>query len=291
MLCILHPIVKTYRHAIWLWLVILLGLVPGRGMTTSAPHGTNSAPHYSYRETIVFEDLDSDGKVKETSTEVKEVFPVDGYMFARVVSRDGKPLSAEEAKEEAQRLEKFRATIRQGKVPKQDGISFDSVSGEFADVKDGAAQEGMSLEKVGKESILERSCILYTFSGRKKAGTNQPAATPPKAESQPSESGTKERREFGRELMKSIGGRIWMDEEEQSPARLDVKLERPMHVAWCMISIKRLDFHADFRRLEPKLWTLETATALVNIRAFLLVNHTFRVTMTRDNFKDTKEPR
>ena len=273
-------------------LIAALVLFLCRGAAASNSQSTNSPPRYSFRETVVMEKLDSDNRVKSSTTMVREVSPVDGFLFARLVSRGGKALSPKEEKAEAQRLERFRAAIREGKKPKQDPETFDPVRNDFTDMQNEAGPEGMSIEKGGQENVNDRSCDIYHFSGIGPGAAIRTNELAPKLDSstEMKEPDVQQKREFGQEMMKSIQGKVWVDEEDKSPARLDIWLKEPVHFSWHMMTIRKIDFHVDFRRLEPKLWMPETATAMIRIRAFLLVDYNLKMKMTRDDFREVGPP-
>ncbi len=236
---------------------------------------------------MVIEVLDSDGKVKETKTEVKEVVPINGrYLFGRVVSRDGKPLTPPEERAETRRFEKFRQAVREGKRPKGEDGSFDFVTDDFAGFKEGATTEGFEVKKLRTESVKGRECALLTFSSRPGLPPtgDSPAAKAEPAIARPSDA--RDKKEFEKELLRSVQGRIWVDQEDTEPAQLEVRLARPIRMAWCMVSIRRFDLDVDFERLESKMWMPVQAKAQINIKAFLFLNYNMRVKLVRDQFAD-----
>ena len=272
---------------LWAWgLSVLAGLLLYTVAGAAPAQTTNGVLRHRFRQTLVIEMLDGEGKIKETKTEVKEVVPIDGrYLFGRVMSRDGKPLTPTEERSEARRLERFREAIRDGKRPKGEDDSFDFLTDDFAGFREGVAQEGFEVKKLRTEARKGRDCALLAFSSR---SDSSPAggSTPTKVEDRPGKRSpdAREKKEFEKEFIRSVQGRIWVDQEEGQPAQLEVRLARPIRMSWCMVSIKKFDLDVDFERLEPKVWLAVETKALINIKAFLFLNYNMRVKLVRDQF-------
>ena len=63
--------------------------------------------NYTYRTSIVTEDIDSNGKVTKTESEDTEVFYVNTHRIERTVKKDGKPLNDHDAQKEQERIVKL----------------------------------------------------------------------------------------------------------------------------------------------------------------------------------------
>jgi hypothetical protein len=59
---------------------------------------------YLYVETLTTDYLDGDGEVKRTESQTNEVTPTLGGEYKRLLAKDGRPLSAEETREEEKKL-------------------------------------------------------------------------------------------------------------------------------------------------------------------------------------------
>lgn len=62
---------------------------------------------YAFRETTVTRDLDSEGRVKHTKSEVALVTPGPDGEYRRILRKDGRPLSAEEEAKEERKFQKY----------------------------------------------------------------------------------------------------------------------------------------------------------------------------------------
>jgi hypothetical protein len=79
------------------------------------------AKDYTYTETSIERSFDKQGKGKETKREVSEVFFAYGEQFERVISRNGKPVTASEEEKQQRKLasevEKQRKKMESAKDP------------------------------------------------------------------------------------------------------------------------------------------------------------------------------
>jgi hypothetical protein len=74
--------------------------------------------NYTYFEDINERRLDSKGEVKSTETKTREIMMLYGSQVERLVAKNGKPLSAKEAAEEDQRIQKI-VNKRRDETPEQ----------------------------------------------------------------------------------------------------------------------------------------------------------------------------
>jgi hypothetical protein len=65
------------------------------------------ARQYVFRETTVTRELDSDGRVKRTKSEIALVTPGPDGEYRRIEGKDGRPLSAEEDAKEERKFQKY----------------------------------------------------------------------------------------------------------------------------------------------------------------------------------------
>lgn len=227
---------------------------------------------YSFRQTTTVETLDTAHKTGQRETKVEEVFPVEGkLLFHRLISRDGKLLSPKEAEAEAKRLEAFRQAIRDGKKPKQSEQVTDLTarfSGEELD-------RAFISEEAGREELRGRRCIVYKFRGRpgrsiKIGGQYQ---------------------KFFDVVVDGVVGRLWIDEEDRKPARGEIRLNKPVSIAFgLLVYIKQFDLDVDFERLEPGVWWPCKAGGLADARFLIFQPCIRRGSVLNENFKRTPLP-
>jgi hypothetical protein len=224
---------------------------------------------YSFRQTTTVETLDTAHKAGGRETKVEEVFPVEGkLLFHRLISRNGKPLSLKEQETESKRLEAFRQAIRDGKKPKQSEQVTDLTarfSGEELD-------RAFVSEGIGREELRGRRCIVYEFNGRpgrsiKVGGQYQ---------------------KFFDVAVDGIVGRLWIDEEDRKPARGEIRLKKPVSIAFgLLVYIKQFDLDVDFERLEPGVWWPRKADGLADARFLIFQPCIRRGTVLNEEFKRT----
>ncbi len=81
---------------------------------------------YLCRERIDNQELDSKGQVKKTSVDEREIFYVNGFQIAQVVSKDGKPLSPGNQKKRDEAVRKAIEAAGDHRKPKSDGITINA---------------------------------------------------------------------------------------------------------------------------------------------------------------------
>jgi hypothetical protein len=222
---------------------------------------------YSFRQTTIVETLNAAHKVTERETKVEEVFPVEGkLLFHRLLSRDGKPLSPKEQEAEAKRLETFRQAIRDGKKPK-DSEQVTDLTARFSGEE---LERAFISEEAGRETLRGRSCIIYKFRGRpgrsiKIGGQYQ---------------------KFFDVVVDGVAGRLWIDEEDRKPARGEVRLRKPVSIAFgLLVYIKQFDLDVDFERLEPGVWWPCKADGIADARFLIFQPCVKRGQVLNENFK------
>src|SRR5207245_8434500 len=80
---------------------------------------------YTYTQRGTFEELDSSENVKKREERVSQVFPIDGQPYARLILKDGKPLSDKEERVEQERERKFREGLAERRRQREQGKRAD----------------------------------------------------------------------------------------------------------------------------------------------------------------------
>ncbi len=81
---------------------------------------------YTYTQRGTFEELDSSENVKKREERVSQVFPIDGQPYARLILKDGKPLSDKEERVEQERERKFREGLAERRRKREQGKREDT---------------------------------------------------------------------------------------------------------------------------------------------------------------------
>jgi hypothetical protein len=77
---------------------------------------------YLCRESIENQELDGSGRVKKTDHVEREIFFVNGFEISQEVTKDGKPLSAEQQKKRDEAVAKAVASAAERRQPKTSGV-------------------------------------------------------------------------------------------------------------------------------------------------------------------------
>ncbi len=150
--------------------------------------------NYTFHRIRTEEDLDDKGAVVKTTSQEREVFFVNGRQIARLVKKDGKPLNAQEEKNEQARVTNMvkMAMKSDGKVRRGRGnISMIS--------------EILPMVKVASPrriSFHGRSTLVFDFTGDPQAKA----------------------KDTNENVAKKMAGTIWFDEADRQVARMEVHL-------------------------------------------------------------------
>ena len=255
-------------------MILALLAAAATGVTAAATTLPPSWPvlPYSFRQTTVVETLNAAHKVEGCDTRVEEVFPVESkLLFHRLIQRNGKPLTASEQEAEAKRLESFRQEVRAGKPPKESEQVTDLTARFTGEELDRA----FISEETGREELRGRRCIVYTFRGRPGRSINVGG----------------QYQKFFDVGVDGVVGRLWIDEEDRKPARGEVRLKRPVSVAFgLLVYIKQFDLDVDFERLEPGVWWPRQAEGIADARFLIFQPCVRRGKVVNENFRRVLPP-
>jgi hypothetical protein len=164
---------------------------------------------YTYIERSTFRELDSSGKVKKTQARVWEVYPSleERFTYRKLVSKDGKPISAEEIEKHDRAYDKKIAEERR--------------KHELESPADKRRREAKAAEAKRKdEEILDETFRVYkiTMTGREELDGQSAIvlAFEPRPEYQPKTTETK--------ILARLHGKAWVGESDQEVIRIDVEL-------------------------------------------------------------------
>ncbi|HXG63817.1 MAG TPA: hypothetical protein VNO70_01850, partial [Blastocatellia bacterium] len=163
---------------------------------------------YTFRETETENKLDGDGRIKESETRVYEVTPVAGEFVRRLVSVNGRPLSAEELEKQDRQAQKEveEALKRQEKRRKEREQKRERVGGEDADDERSVTilsfLKASEITSVRREVFRGQEVIAFDFEPRK--------GFKPKSRLE--------------NLISKLAGTMWVDETAKQVARLEARL-------------------------------------------------------------------
>jgi hypothetical protein len=197
--------------------------------------------NYTYREIQTVRRLDSTGNVKGVDTEEREEFFIKGHRISKLVKKNGKPLSPDDAKKEEDRVSKEVA-----KFQKQGEGSADS-----DDITVARLLEIVKFSNPRRISLNGRKTIALDFVGDPHAKTH----------------GRDE------EALKKVYGTIWIDEADREVSRMSATLDENYHVGFGLLAsvAKGSTLVFDQGLIRNQVW-LPTGIAMhLQAKAFLVV--------------------
>jgi hypothetical protein len=210
---------------------------------------------YTFRAVQTVRQLDSSGKTKKVETEEHEVFFVNGHQVEKLVRKDGKDLSPEQARKEQDRVNKEVLKISQpGYVnPDKDEITVARVL------------QIVTFSRPRRVRLNERDTIVFDFAGDEHAKTH------------------------GRDedALKKVSGTIWIDEADHEVSRMSATLDENYHVGFGLLAsvAKGSNMVFDQALIRNEAW-LPTAIALhLQARAFLVAGFRADVEVRFDQYK------
>jgi hypothetical protein len=163
---------------------------------------------YTFNETAILRELDSDLKVKKTETSVYEVYPSveEALTYRKLISKNGKPVSPEEIKKHDNESEKNRRQWERR-------LAQESASEKLRR----EAKEKKEIQK--EEEILDEAFLLYkiTLLGRDEIDGISVIALgfEPKPDYRPKTPEGK--------ILSNVRGKAWFSEADQELVRIDAE--------------------------------------------------------------------
>ena len=188
---------------------------------------------YLFRQTETIDETDGHGGVKKRTVRVYDVFWLQGVPVRKMVSKDGKPMTAEELKKEDEQIDKEVKSARD-KREKNEG-------------------KGRETDPRGNEEVtVSRILELGTFSNarRVKIGGRDAIAADyagdPKAK-------TRNRAE---EMIHDLVGTVWVDEEDKELVKTEGRFYRSFKIGGGLVTnIKEgTTFAGEFRKVNGEVW-------------------------------------
>lgn len=216
------------------------------------------------------EELDGEGRTKETHTRRSQVYFVKGRSVRRLVSVDGVPLSPKKQAEEDRAAEERARAIREGRTVQ-----------ETPSVRLWTLSEKSDFKAVARELREGRSTLVFDFAPQRAAeGWSGKAGEP---------------------LLQALSGRLWIDEEKKRVARIDAKSATGASTKIRTgVSVNAFSLMAEFQALQGEggpggVWLPKKTEVVVAGRAFLFKKFRARLTTTYSNYRrfavETEEKR
>src|ERR1700678_1616345 len=210
--------------------------------------------NYTFREVQTTRQLDSHGVVKKVETEEHEVFFVKGHQIEKLVRKDGKDLTPDQARKEQDRVNKEVIKISQGEdKPDKDDITVARLL------------QIVTFSKPRRVSLNGRDTIAFDFAGDEHAKTH------------------------GRDedALKKVSGTIWIDEADHEVSRMSATLDENYHVGFGLLAsvAKGSNLVFDQGLIRNEAWLPTAITLHLQARAFLVAGIRADVDIRFDEYK------
>jgi hypothetical protein len=196
--------------------------------------------NYTFTSLQTTQDIDSNGKVTKTETRENEIFYVHGQPIARMVKKDGKPLTEEEQQKETERVTKAveKAEKPPPEKPKEDEqISLPRIL-EVSDVRNPR-----------RENFRGRSTIVFDVIGQKDLKAHG----------------------LSEDLSKKLQGTVWIDEADRMVTRMEAVFDDNFHVGGGLVANvqKGSRFSFDQAPINGEVWLLADTEISIQVRLLL----------------------
>ncbi len=211
--------------------------------------------NYTFREVQTTRQLDSHGTVKKIETEEHEVFFVKGHQIEKLVRKDGKDLTPDQARKEQDRVNKEVIKISQQSEDKPDKD----------DITVSRLLQIVTFSKPRRVSLNGRDTIAFDFAGDEHAKTH----------------GRNE------DALKKVSGTVWVDEADREVSRMSATLDENYHIGFGLLAsvAKGSNVVFDQALIRKEAW-LPTAIALhLQARALLVAGFRADIEIRFDQYQ------
>jgi hypothetical protein len=220
--------------------------------------------NYTYHVHRVEESLDGKGNVKKTESTDLESLTVQGVRVNRVVARDGKPLTADEAKKENERIDKEVAK-RKERREKAEQKDRETDSRGDAVITASRFLELGKFSNERRETLNGRPSIVVDYAGDPNAKT----------------------RNASENVVHDLVGTIWIDEADRTMVRAEGHFLNDFKVLGGLaIDIRKgTSFSFRSQKINDEAWLPEQIDADGHLRALLFVSFTGRFHLTASDYR------
>jgi hypothetical protein len=210
---------------------------------------------YTFRSVQTTRQLDSSGNTKKVETEEHEVFFVNGEQVQKLVRKDGKDLTPDQARKEQDRVNKEVLKISKPGYsnPDKDEITVSRLL------------QIVAFSRPRRVQLNGRDTIAFDFAGDPHAKTHG----------------------RGEDALKKVSGTIWIDEADREVSRMSATLDENYHVGFGLLAsvAKGSNVVFDQALIRNEAW-LPTAIALhLQARAFLVAGFRAEIDIRFDQYK------
>ena len=188
---------------------------------------------YIFREASHFDKTDSKDAVKKSDSRDFEIFWINGVRVARMLAKDGKPLSAEEAKKENDRID---SEVRKAKErrDKADAAGKETDSHGRDEITASRILELGAFSNPRRQQINGRDTIVVDYTGDPHAKTRNTAEN----------------------AFKELAGTVWIDEQDKTLQHCEGHFDHDFKVGGGLVaSVKQGTwFKFSTRKINGEVW-------------------------------------
>ena len=222
----------------------------------------NTAAQFTFSRIRVLEEFDAKGKVTDRKQSRQECFPINGVPFARLLQKDGRPLTEKEIKAEEEREAAARSGKKPGNSPEP---SKRDKQWQFTD----EMLARYTFKITGQEIVRDRPVWVVEFAPRSK---DLPV------------------KQMTDRVANKLAGKLWIDAEEWEVARLKFWLTEEVTVVGGVAGVlRKFDMTLDRTRIETNAW-LPTMLDFEMAGREVMVNKRLHYHEESKNFKRAVSP-
>jgi len=187
----------------------------------------STTAQFTFKKWRVFEEFDGHGKLEERKQSRQEWLPINGMPFARLVERNGQPLTDKERKLEEER----EAAVRAGKKPaRSPEASKRDKEWQFTD----EMLARYTCKVTGQEVVRGRPAWVVEFTPR---SADLPV------------------NKLADRVANKVAGKVWVDAEEWELARLQFWLTDEVTLIGGVVGVlRKFAMTLERTRIEPDAW-------------------------------------
>jgi len=192
-----------------------------------------AAKDYIYHSVQTAQEVDGHGAVKKTEVKEYDVFWISGVPVRKLVKKDGKELSADEAKKESERIDKEAAKAKE-KREKEDAKGKETDPRGNDEVTVSRLLELGSFTNPRRVQMNGRDTIAVDYSGDPKAKTNN------RMES----------------VIRDMTGTVWVDEQDKAIARIEGRFINAFKIGGGLVANIRegTNFSVQLEKVNGEVW-------------------------------------
>jgi hypothetical protein len=219
---------------------------------------------YIYHSVETGVELDGHGAVKKTEVNEYDVFWLDGVPVRRLVKKDGKELSADEARKESERIDKEAAKAKERRE-KEDAKGKETDPQGHDEVTVSRLLELGAFTNLRRVELDGRETIVADYTGDPKAKTKNSFES----------------------VIRDMAGTIWVDEQEKTIAKLQGHFVDNFKMGGgLLVSIQKgTSFALEQKRVNAEVWLPSRVEGHGEARAFLFFKFKGSLTVVDSDYR------